>query len=695
MKRYMLLVLVLAAGCRIVQTRPARPLTPAEASFQRGLMCERRSDWAGGFREFDSVRGFDPAFQPGRVLWHLGICQYQLGAFAYSASLLEGAIAIDQFQDTVEPYRMLANAWLNTKNPRKAVASLDRASAVHVNDPWLWEFRMRILITMKKTKEAKEAGLRAEALAFASATPGREKLSMPFEGTWKVVAGNSGGDHWGLASKFAWDFARIDRKGALRDPAGGSARANATYFAWDQPVLAPAEGVIAAAEGAVPENLKAGTPNLEAPNGNYVVIRHPSGEMTMLAHLRAGSLLVKTGDRVARGQPVGRCGNSGDSLAPQVTMISMAQLDPALCRPARLSWYSAPMSGTAIIEGGVPETGEIVRAESIPVAPAPVAPAPVAAPVPVAAAPAPVAAAAAVKPAVAVAPAAPTAAAPAPAAPLPAGAAVAAGVPPDAYQRALAKWAKFKKGPKPAPPAQPAPAPAAPPAAGTAPQPAAGTAPAVAAPTAPAATAAAAPVATAPQPAVVPSAAVAAPTTPAAAPAPVATPAPAATPAAAPAPVATSSPAATPAAAPVATPAPAAVPAAAPAPVATPAPAAVPAAVPAPQPAQGRTEPAVATPRTEPAVATPRTEPAVSSTATESAGAVAAKPGKRKGAGKGKKVGWGSDGQPGGGAEKGATAASSSSVSEDSGKPGTASPEEAATSDTASPGKGKAKGKNK
>jgi murein DD-endopeptidase MepM/ murein hydrolase activator NlpD len=45
--------------------------------------------------------------------------------------------------------------------------------------------------------------------------------------------------------------------------------------------------------------------------GNYVVIDHGHGEFSLLAHLRRGSVLVRPGDRVRPGQPVGRVGFSG------------------------------------------------------------------------------------------------------------------------------------------------------------------------------------------------------------------------------------------------------------------------------------------------------------------------------------------------------------------------------------------------
>jgi hypothetical protein len=53
--------------------------------------------------------------------------------------------------------------------------------------------------------------------------------------------------------------------------------------------------------------------------GNHVVIAASEhGPFVLLAHLRQGSARVHAGDRVAAGEPVGECGNSGNSVQPHV-----------------------------------------------------------------------------------------------------------------------------------------------------------------------------------------------------------------------------------------------------------------------------------------------------------------------------------------------------------------------------------------
>ena len=48
--------------------------------------------------------------------------------------------------------------------------------------------------------------------------------------------------------------------------------------------------------------------------GNYVKIKHNNGYYTLSAHLKYGSVKVKTGDIVKKGQVIGRMGNTGHSF---------------------------------------------------------------------------------------------------------------------------------------------------------------------------------------------------------------------------------------------------------------------------------------------------------------------------------------------------------------------------------------------
>ncbi|UWQ22484.1 M23 family metallopeptidase [Jannaschia sp. W003] len=80
------------------------------------------------------------------------------------------------------------------------------------------------------------------------------------------------------------------------------------------PVTAPADGTVLRVRGDVPE----GTHPEGQDCGNGLVIDHGAGLETQLCHLAPGSIPVRAGERVARGQPVGRIGRTGRTEFPHV-----------------------------------------------------------------------------------------------------------------------------------------------------------------------------------------------------------------------------------------------------------------------------------------------------------------------------------------------------------------------------------------
>jgi murein DD-endopeptidase MepM/ murein hydrolase activator NlpD len=63
--------------------------------------------------------------------------------------------------------------------------------------------------------------------------------------------------------------------------------------------------------------------NPNQPEGNNVIIEHGNSEYSMLAHLNQGTISVKVGDFVKKGQVIGRCGNSGNSTEPHLNFQVM------------------------------------------------------------------------------------------------------------------------------------------------------------------------------------------------------------------------------------------------------------------------------------------------------------------------------------------------------------------------------------
>lgn len=111
---------------------------------------------------------------------------------------------------------------------------------------------------------------------------------------------------------------KVDDEGRTYEGEGDEPTA---FYAFGEPVLAPADGiVVAASDGHRDYHRTDGwlDPRQRDLRGNYVVVEHDGGEYSLLAHLQQGSVAVTPGDRVDRGQQVGRCGHSGNSTEPHL-----------------------------------------------------------------------------------------------------------------------------------------------------------------------------------------------------------------------------------------------------------------------------------------------------------------------------------------------------------------------------------------
>ena len=112
--------------------------------------------------------------------------------------------------------------------------------------------------------------------------------------------------------RYAVDLVVVDRDGV---PFRGDPLDQKNWLGFGRRVVAPAAGVVVAAEGSTPDDIPYDearakeNPMIFA--GNYVVIDHGDGEVSALAHFRSGSVRVKKGQRVSAGDPIGEIGHSG------------------------------------------------------------------------------------------------------------------------------------------------------------------------------------------------------------------------------------------------------------------------------------------------------------------------------------------------------------------------------------------------
>lgn len=128
------------------------------------------------------------------------------------------------------------------------------------------------------------------------------------------------GDVPTIAQRFAIDYVKLDS--SYKTHSGDAAR-NENYYAENQEALAVADGIVAVTKDSIPENVpginsRAVPITLETVGGNHVIVDIGGGHYAFYAHLRPGSLRVKRGDKVKRGQVLGLVGNSGNSTEPHL-----------------------------------------------------------------------------------------------------------------------------------------------------------------------------------------------------------------------------------------------------------------------------------------------------------------------------------------------------------------------------------------
>lgn len=157
-----------------------------------------------------------------------------------------------------------------------------------------------------------------------------------------------------FGTRYAYDFIQVDweRKGLP------SYRGSLTkylllgipiheYYCWGKEVYAPCDGVVFQAEDGYEEKKRtnivsdlfsaynnahyfdAKTDNVQTIAGNYIIIKKSEDIYAALVHLQKGSIQVKVGQHVKKGEFIGKVGHSGNSFAPHLHFQLMDSSDIA------------------------------------------------------------------------------------------------------------------------------------------------------------------------------------------------------------------------------------------------------------------------------------------------------------------------------------------------------------------------------
>jgi serine/threonine protein kinase len=142
-------------------------------------------------------------------------------------------------------------------------------------------------------------------------------LAAPFRGEWLVVNG-------GRSTLINIHYGHPNQRDALDlellvngQERTGDRQKWSSFPSWGQTVYAPADGKIAKVVNDLDDN-PVGHADDEHAAGNHVAIDLGNGRFVMMAHLQKGSVLVAPGENVRIGQPIARCGNSGNTSHPHL-----------------------------------------------------------------------------------------------------------------------------------------------------------------------------------------------------------------------------------------------------------------------------------------------------------------------------------------------------------------------------------------
>jgi hypothetical protein len=173
-----------------------------------------------------------------------------------------------------------------------------------------------------------------------------------------------------VAQRFAVDWEQLDGEGRIY---AGAQSEPSSYTIYNKDVLAVADAPVMSVIDGLPDQQPGKMPSgitIDQADGNSVVLDLGRGRYALYAHLRAGSITVKPGEKVKRGQVIARVGNSGNTLAPHLHFHVMDSPSPLASNGLPYAIDAFTVTGTT---GGTAAFDK-AEAEGSPLAITPMAP---------------------------------------------------------------------------------------------------------------------------------------------------------------------------------------------------------------------------------------------------------------------------------------------------------------------------------
>lgn len=187
----------------------------------------------------------------------------------------------------------------------------------------------------------------------------KARLRLPFRGEWYIFwGGPTLAQNYHVESRdqrHAYDIV-IRRNGSTHK---GDGKKNEDYYAFGEPVFAPADGIVVKVGEGVRDNVP-GVMNPAQLYGNHVVVDLGNDEYCVICHFKNGSIRVAEGQKVKTGEALGQCGNSGNSSEAHIHfhLQDKPALGAATGLPAPFVDYVADGKRVA---RAIPVRGQLVR----------------------------------------------------------------------------------------------------------------------------------------------------------------------------------------------------------------------------------------------------------------------------------------------------------------------------------------------
>jgi Peptidase family M23 len=125
-----------------------------------------------------------------------------------------------------------------------------------------------------------------------------------------------------ISRRYAIDWTQVEHGASF----SGDARDKRSYYAYGKPVVAVADATVVTTRDGLPDNVPGHNENfhpavpitMDTVTGNTITLDLGGGQFAYYCHLQPGSVRVKVGERVRRGQVMALIGASGDAREPHL-----------------------------------------------------------------------------------------------------------------------------------------------------------------------------------------------------------------------------------------------------------------------------------------------------------------------------------------------------------------------------------------